>query len=254
MQKLPNANDLFVPILVWDHLVMNPDDDPEARIRELERPLAETARASEAGVNPPPGKWAAPPPAPGPAYPSPPPTFGSPSPWMSPRPPSRNRVWWILAALFIIGTIAIPLGLAVFGIHKATHSGFTTLSPSPGFSTSVAAPSSGAQTSAPAPSTSTSASPSAPPTAPAGASLTISGIKENRTIACNNSAVTISGISNKVVITGHCASVNVSGVQNSVTVDAADSIDASGFNNQITYHTGSPAIQNFGGQNVVQQG
>jgi hypothetical protein len=84
--------------------------------------------------------------------------------------------------------------------------------------------------------------------------LTISGIKENRTIACNNSAVNISGISNKVVITGHCASLNVSGVQNSITVDAVDSIDASGFNNQITYHSGSPTIQNFGGQNVVQQG
>jgi hypothetical protein len=156
-------------------------------------------------------------------------------------------VWWILAAFFIIGTIAIPLGLAVFGINRATHGGLVILSPTP----SSAAQSAGVTQ---APASAPSASPSAAPTAPAGANLTISGIKENRTIACNDSAMNVSGISNKVVITGHCTSLNVSGVQNSITVDAVDSIDASGFNNQITYHTGSPTIQNFGGQNVVQQG
>ena len=230
---------------------MKSEDDPEARIRELEQPLADTARASEAGINPPPGKWAAPPAPPGPAYPPPPPTFGSPSPWMSPQPPSRNRVWWILAAFFIIGTIAIPLGFAVFGIHRATHSGMMTLFPSTSTApTSAAPPASGTQ--APVPVTSTS--PSQAPTAPAGATLTISGIKENRTIACNDSAINVSGISNQVVITGHCASLHVSGVQNSITVDAVDSVDVSGFNNQITYHTGSPTIENSGGQNVVQKG
>jgi hypothetical protein len=170
---------------------------------------------------------------------------------MSPRPTSSNRIWWILAAFFVIGMIAIPLGFAVFGINRATHGGFVSLPPMSSVSPSAAAPSA-SQAQTPGPGSSTS--PSAAPTAPAGASLTISGIKENRSIACNNSAVNISGISNKVVITGHCASLNVSGVQNSVTVDAVDSIDASGFNNQITYHTGSPTIQNFGGQNVVQQG
>jgi hypothetical protein len=46
----------------------------------------------------------------------------------------------------------------------------------------------------------------------------------------------------------------VSGVKNSITVDAVDTIDASGFNNQITYHTGSPTIENSGQQNLVQQG
>jgi hypothetical protein len=227
---------------------MKSEDDPEARIRELEQPLADTARASEAGVNPPPGKWAAPP---GPAFPPPPPPpYGSPSPWTSPRPASSNRAWWILAAFFVIGMIAIPLGFAVFGIHRATHGGLMTLFPTTSTApTSAAPPAAGTQAPVPAPSPS-----SAAPTAPAGASLTISGIKENRTIACNDSAINISGISNHVVITGHCASLHVSGVQNSITVDAVDSIDVSGFNNQITYHTGSPTIENSGGQNVVQQG
>ena len=54
---------------------MKSEDDPEARIRELERPLAETARASETEVNQSPGKWApSGPPTPhaGPAVPPPP--------------------------------------------------------------------------------------------------------------------------------------------------------------------------------------
>lgn len=254
MQKLPNANDLFGPILVWDHLWMKSEDDPEARIRELEQPLADTARASEAGVNPPPGKWAAPP---GPAYPPPPQSlpyggsFPGPSPWMSPRPPSRNRVWWILAAFFIIGTVAIPLGFAVFGIHRATHGGFVTITPypsTPSISPSAAAPSaSAAQPPAPAPSTSASQ-------APAGATITIAGIKENQTVACNQNSVNLSGISNKVVITGHCAMLHVSGVQNSITVDSVDAIEVSGFNNQITYHAGNPSIDKSGDGNVVQKG
>jgi hypothetical protein len=46
----------------------------------------------------------------------------------------------------------------------------------------------------------------------------------------------------------------VSGIQNSITVDAVDTIDASGFNNKVTYHSGTPKITNAGGSNVVQQG
>lgn len=257
MPKLPNANGPFVPILLWEYLWMESDDDPEARIRELEKPLADTARASEAGVTPPPGKWAAPPdpafrsPTPGPGYPPPPPSYGTPGPWTSPRPAARYRLWWILAAFFIIGTVAIPLGFAFFGIHQATHNGLVTRWPTPTTASISAAPPA-ASTQVPSAAPPATATPT--PTAPAGASLTISGIKENRTIACNQSVINISGISNRVVITGHCASVHVSGVQNVITVDAADSIDASGFNNQITYHTGSPTIENSGEGNVIQQG
>jgi Protein of unknown function (DUF3060) len=225
---------------------MKSEDDPEARIRELEQPLAETARASEAGANPPPGKWAAPT---GPAFPPPPQPlpYGGSFPSTSSGLSSRNRVWWILAAFFIIGTVAIPLGLAFININRATHSGLTTLLPNPGVSSSSAAPSaSQAQTPVPGPAMS--------PTAPAGASLSIAGINNNRAIACNDSAISVSGVSNTVVITGHCASLSVSGVQNNVTVEAVDSIEASGFNNQIIYHTGSPSIDKSGDGNVVHQG
>jgi hypothetical protein len=37
-------------------------------------------------------------------------------------------------------------------------------------------------------------------------------------------------------------------------VDTADTIDTSGIENQITFHSGSPNVQNSGISNVVQQG
>ena len=82
----------------------------------------------------------------------------------------------------------------------------------------------------------------------------MAGINENQTIACNDNTVDVSGVTNTVVITGHCTSLTVSGVQNAVTIDAVDTIDASGFNNKITYHTGSPKVSKSGEGNVVQQG
>ena len=89
------------------------------------------------------------------------------------------------------------------------------------------------------------AGPSTPPLPPQGGQLNVSGINENKTIACNDNAVTVSGISNTIVIIGHCASLTVSGMKNSVTVDAADTIEASGLNNQVTFHSGSPQISKF---------
>jgi hypothetical protein len=56
------------------------------------------------------------------------------------------------------------------------------------------------------------------------------------------------------VLTGHCASLTVLGSQNVVTVNTADTIDTSGIENQITFHSGSPTVQNSGISNVVQQG
>jgi len=57
-----------------------------------------------------------------------------------------------------------------------------------------------------------------------------------------------------VTLTGHCATVNVSGLQNVVTVDNVDTIEASGLNNKVTYHSGSPKISKNGSGNVVEQG
>jgi Protein of unknown function (DUF3060) len=231
---------------------MKPEDDPEARIRELERSLAETAQASEAGGTPPPGKWA---PPPGPAVPPPPPpvNYGTAFSPTAPRSFSLSPIWWIVIASSVILPLAIGGFIAYNTAHQLSRSGITTLFPTPSLSPS-AAPNSPPSTVTQTPGATASASPPVTPLPPAGGDLSVSGINENQTIACNASNVRVSGIQNKVVITGHCASLSVSGVQNSVTVDTVDSIEASGFNNQITYHTGSPSVDKSGDGNVVQQG
>ena len=235
---------------------MKSEDDPEARIRELEQPLAEAARASEAGENPPPSKWAPPPgaampPQPGPpmAPPPSPPYGGGLFPSPSAQYSRSNRTLWIILGVFVIGMIALPAAMFLFTAHQVSRSGMTTLLPIPSIST--ASPTASATvppTNATAPSMPTSVS-----TAPAGETITVSGISEARTIACKGGSVSVSGITNNVVITGHCASVNVSGIQNQITVDAADTIQASGSGNQVTYHSGSPKVGNSGFDNVVQR-
>jgi serine/threonine-protein kinase len=68
---------------LWEHLCVDKRDDPEARIRELERPLGEMAGASE---------WGAAPRA---------------------RKTAGFRGWWIVLAVFVALAVAVPAGLAV---------------------------------------------------------------------------------------------------------------------------------------------
>jgi hypothetical protein len=278
MQKLPNAKDLFGPIAVWEHLWMNSEDDPEARIRELEEPLADTARASEAAESQSPSKWAAPsapphqpPPLPYSGSQPPPLPYSGPQPpplpYSGPQPPplpysgslfgqslqtsSRSRTWWIVAAVFVIGMIALPAGILLFTAHQVSHSGMPTFAPIPSMSLDSPAPSGGlTQTPAAGP----LMPPAGVPTAPTGENLVVSGINENRTVVCNQNTVSISGVSNTVVITGHCTRLSVSGVQNKVTVEGVDSIEESGFNNEVTYHKGFPQIDQSGQGNVAHRG
>jgi Protein of unknown function (DUF3060) len=244
---------------------MSSEDDPEARIRELEQPLAETARASEAQS---PSKWAAP--SAPPHQPPPLPYSGSqppPLPYSGSKPPplpysgsqfgqalqtsSRARTWWIVAAVFVIGMVALPVGIMLFTAHQVSHSGLNTLVPIPSNSFDSPAPSGGlTQTPAAGPSTPAAAI----PTAPVSENLIVSGINENRTVVCNQNTVSISGVSNTVVITGHCARLSISGVQNKVTVEGVDSIEESGFNNEVTYHKGFPQIDQSGQGNVAHRG
>jgi hypothetical protein len=237
---------------------MKSEDDPEARIRELEQPLAKAARASEAGENPPPSKWAPPPdaampPPPGPPMPPPPSLpyrglFPSPSPAQYSR---SNRAWWIIAGVFVIGMIALPAAIFLFTAHQVSRSGLPTMFPTPIIPSNSPSPPGGMTQ---IPSTGPSSIPMPEPPAPAGDNLTISGINETQTVTCNSNAVNVSGISNKVVIKGLCKSLHVSGVQNVITIDAVGIIEVSGFSNQITYHGGSPSIDKSGDGNVVQQG
>jgi len=185
---------------------MKSEDDPEARIRELEQPLAEAARASEAGENPQPSKWAPPPGAampPPTGPPMPPPSslpysgsFPGPSPALYSR---SNRTWWIIAGVFVIGMIALPVAIFLFTAHQVSRSGITALLPIPSISSEAPTPSGAMTQTRAAPSTSLTAA----PTAPKGGNLSVAGINVSRTIACNDSSVSVSGVSNTVVITGH---------------------------------------------------
>ncbi|MGO9352332.1 MAG: DUF3060 domain-containing protein [Mycobacterium sp.] len=225
---------------------MNAEDDPERRIRELEQPLSDAARVSELGGAQPAGgyNYQSPPWAGAPVPPPPPPgSYGG--PFMAPRPPSGNRAWWILGALFVVGVLALVGGIAAYAAHQFSRAGSVVLSTPPSISRTTTAPRTSPNLTPTTP---------APSTAPPGGNLTVAGINENQTIACNDNTVDVSGVSNTVVITGHCTSLTVSGVQNAITVDAVDTIGASGFNNKITYHTGSPKISKSGAGNVVQQG
>ncbi len=149
--------------------------------------------------------------------------------------------------------LALAGGIAAFAAHQL--SGVRSIISSPPTITDTFGPSpSTPRGTAPSTTRARTPSPSTSPTAPPGARISVSGIGENRTIACNDNVISVSGVSNTVVISGHCASLTVSGVQNEITVDAVDSIEASGFNNKVTYHTGTPKVSNSGGSNVVEQG
>ncbi|BBZ37053.1 DUF3060 domain-containing protein [Mycobacterium conspicuum] len=243
---------------------MNAEEDPERRIRELEQPLSDAARASELGGPQPADGYSyqAPPWAGAPVPPAgnfgPPGSYGAPYPGTTPRPPSGNRVWWILGALLVVGVLALVGGIAAFTAHQFSRGGSAVISTPTSSSRMTTAPRTAPRTTTPrtAPSLTITLAPPPPAssTAPPGGNLTVAGINENQTIACNDNTVDVSGVSNTVVITGHCASLTVSGVQNVITVDAVDTIDASGFNNKVTYHTGSPKVSKSGSGNVVQQG
>ncbi|HEY3995032.1 MAG TPA: DUF3060 domain-containing protein [Mycobacterium sp.] len=232
---------------------MAANEDPEDRIRELERPLADEARASEMGNARPAGQGYPPYPA-APAGPPPPPwTYGGVPYSGPPQRPSGNRMWWILGSVIVIGVVALAAGIAAFAAHQISGVKSIIASP-PTVSRSVGPPPSIPFAPGPSAAQANPPSPSTSPVSPPGTPLSVAGINENRTIACNDNIVSVSGVSNTVVISGHCTSLSVSGVKNAITVEAVDSIEASGFDNKVTYHSGTPKIDNSGDSNVVQQG
>jgi hypothetical protein len=281
---------------------VNPEDDPEARIRALEQPLSDQARASELGGGQAGGDAAyLPPPASAynpPDYTTPPygtQQFGnqpygtqphSTQPYgaqpYSTQPygsqPHDAQQWggvpyggapkkvsggipWLVFGLIAVVFIAVAAGAIIFmtrmtGVTSPDDSSIS----SGGGSVDIDIPSGPSIPSIEIPNVpSMPAVPGAPDTDPnvitgaPGQTVTVSGIDENKTVACNEATVTISGIRNTVNITGHCAEVSVSGIENNITVDAADKIGASGFDNKVTYHSGTPSID-ANGSNAVQQG
>lgn len=224
-------------------------DDPEARIKALEQPLADTARATELGSNAYTGGGAyqappvppMPPPVTGPGYGDQytPPGYGA--PWAPPPRKSSAGIPWVVLGIGAVVFMAIAAGVGFFIVNRATNS-FPDI---PG----VNIPSIPSIPSMP----SMPNMPGQPTTAAPGGQISVSGMGENKTLECNNNRVSISGVSNTVTITGHCTNVSISGMQNKVTLETSDKITASGFDNVVTYHSGSPDINNSG-NNTVEQG
>jgi hypothetical protein len=72
--------------------------------------------------------------------------------------------------------------------------------------------------------------------------------------ACNNCKLTLSSYGIAFNVTGHAANLTISSYDNKVTVDSADSINVSGYNNTVTYHSGTPKVTDSGYSNTIQQG
>jgi hypothetical protein len=148
-----------------------------------------------------------------------------------------------MLTVFVIGMICLPLVIFHFSAQQVSRSGLPTMLPLPRFPEQSSGPSG----------TMPDTSAGAPTAAPAGGSLSVAGINESRTEVCKDREVRVSGVGNQVVLTGHRASLSISGVRNKVIVDATESIQASGLNNDITYLVGTPHIDTSGTGNLVHK-
>jgi hypothetical protein len=226
---------------------MEPHDDPEARIRALEQPLADNARAHELGTTPYPTSNDAylPPPLP-PMPPSAgsyqPPGYGA--PWAPPPRKTSAGIPWVVLGIGAVVFMIFAAGVGFIIVNNSTN----RIPDIPG----VSIPSFPSMPSIPS-MPSMPGMPVQPTEAPPGAQLNVAGVEESKTLVCNDNIVSVSGVSNTVTITGHCRTVTVSGMQNKITLETSDVINASGFDNVVTYQAGSPDITS-GGSNVVQQG
>jgi hypothetical protein len=262
---------------------VNPEDDPEARIRALEQPLSEQASAIELGGAQPGGDAYLPPPVP--AYA--PPDYGTPAygtqpygtqpyganpyntelPWDPQQqygaPPKKvsGGIPWLVFGLIAVVFIVVAAGAIIFmtRMTSVTTPDDSSIS-SGGGSVDISIPSAPSIPSVEIPSMpSIPAAPGSPDTDPnvivgaPGQTVSVSGIDENKTVACNEATVSVSGVRNTVTITGHCVAVSVSGVENKIKVDATDKIGASGFDNVVTYYAGDPQIDSAG-SNTVERG
>jgi Protein of unknown function (DUF3060) len=58
----------------------------------------------------------------------------------------------------------------------------------------------------------------------------------------------------RFTLTGHCGSLNISAYDNQLQIDSVDTVDVSGYSNNVTYHSGSPKVTRSGDGTVVKQG
>ena len=85
------------------------------------------------------------------------------------------------------------------------------------------------------------------------AGLTVSGF-DNRVTVDSADTVKITSYGNTVSVSGHVASLDVSLYNNQVRLESAESINISGYSNTVTYHSGAPQVTQSGYDITVRQG
>jgi Protein of unknown function (DUF3060) len=225
---------------------MNPQDDPEARIRALEPTEFGSEKATQQwpyqsqpyGVQPP---YGADPYAAGQLTPYP----------AAPRSTGSGvRASMVIVPLVVI-VVALAGGIVMYWMYRTgpTTSGTPEISGGGDVLTAEPAVPS-LPTAGPIPTV-------VPPTEAVpqpGTTLTISGIGAKKSVTCNDNIVIISGANNTVDITGHCIAVTVSGFENIVSAESTQEIAVSGFDNKITYRSGTPQVSESGTGNTITQG
>jgi hypothetical protein len=212
-------------------------DDPEMRIRELERRLADAKYGPRENV--PAGDEVGPAEAPGMMLSPPPGTMAPPPPGgnlpnydLLRRQMNRRRRFNGVWLVFLVPGIVLVAVLAFHPYRVEKHSTPSTswsgTGPTPDLSSAL--------------------------TVGPGGNLTEEPSNETFTVVCDQAELTIAGNANSAYVAGHCAHLIVKGSHNKVVADNADAIDTDGSGNQVIYHAGAPQISVKGSGNVVQKG
>jgi uncharacterized protein (DUF2345 family) len=76
----------------------------------------------------------------------------------------------------------------------------------------------------------------------------------NQVRADSIDTITVSNYGNTLTLTGHCKSLTISMYNNQAKVDTVETVSVSGYDNVVTYHSGSPKITQAGSGITVKQG
>ncbi|WP_197283612.1 DUF3060 domain-containing protein [Mycobacterium sp. Marseille-P9652] len=242
------------------------DDDPEKRIRELERELADVQRGAQPPGSPPRGG------------------FGTPTYGTGYAPPRRKPALRWYTVVFLVATVLSVLFGVVAIVRVMVQSG--GLTPVRGSATAPSGPTEvphGGELRL-------SDNNSTRTVACNDGKLTLAGFHENVIVtghcasliaggysndvtvdsadtlestgysnsltdhACNNATVKLSSYGIVFNGAGHCGSIAISSYDNHVTVDSVDSVIVSGYSNDVTYRQGAPKVTNSGYDNTIHQG
>jgi hypothetical protein len=235
---------------------MEPQDDPEARIRDLERPLSHQANASELGATPYPAQ-----PHPTEQYYPPPPPAGYGAPHVMAAPARKSTAGVATFTAVVVVLVVLGAGaLIYFAMRPAdgpvagnptVAGGGGPLDPAPpqmpvipNFPTGIPGVPSGLP-GMPGSKESIQAGP--------GVVVNVLGTQGIREVTCSDCIINVAGVANVVTVTGRCASATVSGVNNQIKVEECTTLSAVGFDNRITYKTGSPEITGVTDSNIIEQ-